>query len=144
MSEIEIDVKVKIFDDPEYCNKNSVFKCGFLDLKENNCLLYPIFDEVYGEVENGLENYFDGKENPAVKCPECKEAYQKALKEKKVKKCSNCGAECEVDSLVLCPVCDFHFSGDGLSCCKCKKSRKIVEGGGFECPCPHCGDELPF
>jgi len=101
MSEIEIDHRPKIFDDPDYCDGD--IECRFRP-DEAWCLLFGL------ELTVGDEN----SEFNCVKCPECKIAYQRALKKSQ------------------------------LVCVKCGKPRKIVAGGGFELPCPHCGDEIPF
>jgi len=131
MSEIEIYHKAKIFDDPDKCQIDEYGTyCGYLT-EDNICSLFP--------ADVGVKNSWK-----TIKCDECKTAYQKALKEKFIQACPNCGTEYHDNSLTICPACEFHFSGNGLVCVKCGKPRKIVDGGGFECPCPHCGDEIPF
>lgn len=70
--ETSINVTVKIFDDPEYCTGDMEIAgfeyCPKLD--DSDCSLFPeSIGEFYGE---------DGSFK-LVKCPECKEAYQKSI-----------------------------------------------------------------
>lgn len=65
---MKIKVEVEIFDDPEYC-KNEFEECEYLDkmhhiTRVDSCNLFNVTVKNSG----GLK----------IKCPQCKEAYQKA------------------------------------------------------------------
>lgn len=71
MSETEITIKVKIFDDPEYClseNNNTI--CKWLD-PENECMIF--IDE-----ETKIISLKDRE--TIGKCNQCKEALKQAKK----------------------------------------------------------------
>ncbi len=65
MSEIEIDYKPKVFDDPEYCeNVDGAVVCGWVTVKDGKTFC--------GLLKEYLEGY------KKIKCSQCKEAYQRA------------------------------------------------------------------
>ncbi len=103
---IEIDKKLVIFDDPEYC-------CDVLESKTYRECRFIFFDSTYC-VLYGNENEIELKTGLVQKCDECKTAWETAKK--------NYLKPCE----------------------KCKKPRGEDERGAYICPCPHCGDEIPF
>lgn len=74
MSEIEIDHRPKVYDDPEYCENINGFECMFLfDCIDGECQMCVMFDRK--ELEAEIVDRF-----PLFKkCEECKTAYQKAL-----------------------------------------------------------------
>jgi hypothetical protein len=62
MSEIEIDIKAKIFDDPEYCEtKNGSYCCPYI----------KYVDEGYCELFR-----YSLRGSAVKKCQQCKEAWQ--------------------------------------------------------------------
>ena len=77
MSEIEIDVKAMIFDDPEFCHDYSNW-CGYFRIEnELWCGLYPN--------QNYLEKINRGNWLQAKKHDECKTSWQEAGALKKIK-----------------------------------------------------------
>lgn len=75
--EIEIDHKPLIFDDPKWCAGPTEIghrDCRFLVYNEDCCFYSFDEDEFVGLSQK--ENQFE--ELTAIKCDECKEAYQKA------------------------------------------------------------------
>lgn len=84
MSEIELDEKPKIFDDPEFCENSTEdgFKsCRFLVYSEDCCFFLDEEDE-FLSLEQGISEY---DEVIAIKCKPCKEAYKKAKCEQEEK-----------------------------------------------------------
>ncbi len=103
MSEIEIDLKSKIPDDPECCGNFNGEICRHLHPVDMKCY-------IFFEPDNEPKDILITDEEDFLKCDECKTAYQAALKEKEVQKCPNCNQECDTELLACCPFCDFEFS----------------------------------
>lgn len=66
MSEIKIQVEVKIFDDPEFCN--SIFEMG--NEQESCQFLYKVCDIFKVKCE------LDREKRRHIKCEQCKALYQ--------------------------------------------------------------------
>lgn len=143
MSEIKIDLKAKIPDDSECCGNFNGEICRHLHPVDMKCY-------IFFEPDNEPKDILITDEEDFLKCDECKTAHQKALKEKEVQKCPNCKEEISPNLIRLlssCPLCEFEFPYEKESVCyECGKPRKHskVDPIGFICPCPHCGDEIPF
>jgi hypothetical protein len=78
MSEIKIDVKAKIFDDPEYCEIDPYYadysKCERLEDERSLCRMF--IDDNCDEYGTFLEM---DDNDVHEKCPACKAAWQKAI-----------------------------------------------------------------
>ena len=75
MDDFELTVRVKVFPDPEFCEKHRLNCCRFMKYTAYyRCQLFTGqgFEEGYGLL---LEK--DEETLKVKKCPECKEAYQK-------------------------------------------------------------------
>jgi hypothetical protein len=97
MSEIEIELKPKIFDG-EYC-ENETDHCGRKEKFGVTCYQFGKFLKKKTALHSKIH----------IKCDECKTAYQKALKEKEVKKCPNCDTEYNINLSSWCPHCEYDI-----------------------------------
>jgi hypothetical protein len=75
MPEIEIEVKRKIYDDPDFCSELDNFDsrskcCPYLFWQNDECKLFN-----HGLLLAGTRTYF--------KCDQCKAAYQKTKQQQK-------------------------------------------------------------
>lgn len=76
MAEIEIGVKAKIFDDPEYCEKlksddsDEWEYCDYLNRSG--------FCQLFGNARQFKKLKYDVKKSSNIKCHECKDVWQKA------------------------------------------------------------------
>jgi hypothetical protein len=80
MTEIEIDVKAKIFDDPEYCEADKEESCQRVDILDFDAYRDSAYCQLFRNSDNSfIELEQSEKSGKFKKCQQCKEAWQKVL-----------------------------------------------------------------
>ena len=120
---MEINIKINVFDDPEYCQGDHPRQCNHLSIYDSNCYNDEATCDIFFDAKRNVTDLIGSKlDNKWIKCDQCKEAYQKSVEIEKRNR----------------PITETK-----RICHKCGVDREGLQGE-FITPCPACGDEIPF